>query len=170
VTTSANPLVTPLKRLADCKSLGAVLDTAMAFERTVLDFFGDLAPRLHEECRPMVQGFTEQTAATLAELEGLASDPDLGQHLEHCLGRPESCVAFEQYAEPPVVEETALDDDILLFALDLERVAFTHYSALFDRTPDGPVRDLFARLAKMKLSRLEALENRWSQLYTCIPL
>ncbi len=167
---SSEHLVQPLARLTDCKNLADVLATAMDYEQTVFGFYAGLSPRVHEECRPMVSGLAQETAATLAELKRLAADPELADHLEHCVKRPESCAAFEQYADPPTLADDALDDDILQYTLDLERVAFEHYSALFEQTPDGAVTDLFAQLAKMKLRRLESLEDRWSKLYTCIPV
>jgi rubrerythrin len=157
---------TRLRSLKDCKSLSAVLDTAMDFEAAACRFYRSLISRLNKEVGLLAEELAQETERQYRHLEEMSRDERLADHLEHCVKRPETCSAFTQYALLPHIDEDALDDDVLEYALSTERLAFEHYGYLFDVTPEGPLKDLFALLAKEKLERIQLLEKRWAVLFS----
>jgi hypothetical protein len=114
----------------------------------------------------LVRQLGVEAIAQCRHLETLAKDDQLTDHLEHCVKRPETCSEFAESARLPSLADDALDDDILEYALNMERLAFEHYGHLFDVTPEGPLKDLFAHLAKEKYRRIELLERRWAVLFS----
>jgi rubrerythrin len=157
-----------LRALRDCKSLAAVIDTAMAFEKHNQEFYTNLVQRVPAEIRPLVRQLATEARTQLRRLSVLSRDRDLAEHLDHCVERPETCTDFAGYATLPQLPDDALDDDILEYALNMERLAFEHYGYLFDRTPEGPLKDLFAHLAKEKQRRIALLQRRWASLFSVL--
>lgn len=155
-----------LRELTNCKSLGAVLETAMAFEKASCNFYSSLKHRVAIEVRPLVRQLEKEAQVQYRHLRAMSKDERLGEHLDRCVRRSDTCVQITQYAQLPHLEDDAIDDDILDYALNMERVAFEYYGYLFDVTPDGLLRDLFAQLAKEKLGRIEQLDARWASLFS----
>ncbi|MGA7981517.1 MAG: hypothetical protein WCA32_15015 [Chromatiaceae bacterium] len=157
-----------LRTLRDCKSLAAVLETAMEFEQTTHQVYQSLGHRVPAEVRPLVLQLAAEAMTQYGHLRDLSRDEQLSDHLEHCVKRPATCADFTDFAYLPDLPDDVLDDDILEYALGIERIAFEHYGYLFDVTPEGPLEDLFAHLAKEKRRRITLLERRWAALFSVL--
>jgi rubrerythrin len=157
-----------LRPLKDCKTLGAVLNTAMAFEKTGAEFYRVVAGRLDEDVRPLVEQLARETEEQYQRLRAMAEDRQLADHLDHLVTRPEGCSECSQFASLPDLRDDALDDDVLGYALDLERVALEHYLYLQDEVRDHLLSDLFAYLAREKSLRVNRLEKRWVTLFSVL--
>lgn len=154
-----------LQALAGCKSLGAVLVTAMGFEEASCRFYAALALRVCKEIRPLGEQLATEEKAQYVHLRELAEDERLTDHLEHCVERPDTGSAYT-CALIPYLPDDALDDDLLDYALSMDRIAFEYYRYLFDLTPAGPLNDLFAHLATEKLKRIRLLKLRWASMFS----
>lgn len=157
-----------LQELKTCKSLGAVLETAMAFEKASCAFYSQLKHRVSVEVRPLVRKLAKEAQVQYRHLREMSKDERLSEHLDRCVRRPETCLQITHYAHLPHLEEDSLDDDILKYALDMEHIAFEHYGFLCEVTPGGLLRDLFAQLAHEKLGRIKQLEVRWASMFSVL--
>lgn len=155
-----------LQGLKHCKSLGKALEHAIEFEHAACGFYRSLEARLSEEVRPLAEELAQAADNQCEHLRELSRDDHLDEHLAHCVERPATCTAFTRYARLPCLPDNALDDDLLEYALNMDRIAFEHYGHLYEVSPDGSLRDLFSHLAKGKLQRIELLERRWADLFS----
>jgi hypothetical protein len=117
-----------LRDLRSFRSPADVLAVAMAFEKKTHDLLVRLGQELPAEMQPLVQQLATELIAQYRQLQTLAEDSRLGDRLARRLRSPPLLPSGETAViHLPLLPDDALDQEILDYALSIERVAFEYY-------------------------------------------
>ncbi|MBB4301302.1 rubrerythrin [Rhodobium orientis] len=146
------------QRLKPLTNLQDILDVATEFERTARDFYKDLVPKVSKNIRYLVEELAEEEQEHFDLFADLARRDDLGDLVRHEIERPASDRKFSDCVHLPDLGENPDDQAVLQYALMREHAAMEQYTALAERTPPGPVHDLFLFLANEETKHKNELE------------
>jgi rubrerythrin len=146
------------------KSLGEILDVALAFERTARDFYTGLVPRVSKQLRYLVEELAEEEQRHFDLFAELRDRPDLRDQIGEMVETPASDGKFTDAVHLPDLGEKPDDQAVLQYALGREQKAYEQYSALAESTPPGPIRDLFVFLADEELQHKMELEKTYYEV------
>ncbi|RMD70956.1 MAG: rubrerythrin [Gammaproteobacteria bacterium] len=152
------------QRLKEMKSLGEILETAMAFEKTARDFYRDLAKKVSKPLRELVEELAQEEVRHYELFKSLKDNPDVQSHIQESIKAPPSDHRFSDYVQIPDLGEHPDDQAVLQYAMGREQAAMEQYSALAEEVPEGPLRDLFRFLAAEELKHKSELEKRYYEL------
>jgi rubrerythrin len=152
------------ERLAGKKSIGEILDVAIAFEKTARDFYSGLVPKVSKNLRWLVEELTEEEQRHYELFSELRNRPDIEQYLIAEVATPAADRKFSDAVLLPDLGEQPDDQEILRYALYREDAAMKQYGELADSAPAGPVRDLFRFLAKEETRHKNELEKLYYQV------
>ena len=151
-------------KLAGAATLEEILDTAMSFEETAHDFYTRLMGEVGKPLRELVEELALEEAEHYRLFRDLRENPDLAGQLKEMVARPAEDHKFSDYVQKPDLGENPDDQAILQYALAREDAAARQYAALAETAPQGPIRDLFAALAKEELAHKAELEKRYYEI------
>ena len=146
------------QRLKPLTNLKDILDVATEFERTARDFYRDLVPKVSKNIRYLVEELAEEEQEHYDLFSDLAKRDDLGDLVRQEIERPASDRKFSDCVHLPDLGENPDDQAVLQYALMREHAAMEQYAALAERTPPGPVHDLFRFLANEETKHKNELE------------
>jgi len=152
------------ERLAGKKSIGEILDVAIAFEKTARDFYSGLVPKVGKNLRWLVEELAEEEQRHYELFSELRNRPDIEQYLSAEVATPASDRKFSDAVLLPDLGEKPDDQEILRYALYREDAAMKQYGELAESAPAGPVRDLFRFLAKEETQHKNELEKLYYQV------
>jgi rubrerythrin len=155
-----------LQPLLSSTTIDQALETAMAFEHSAHRLYISLAATLRAELRPLLEELAAEELEHYRLLSELARDEQCAALVSSKITAPTSTDRFATYVNLPRLPTDPLDDDILEYARDRERVAFEHYAHLAELAPDGPVRDLFRFLRDEERKHEQQLETRWATTFS----
>jgi len=146
-------------RLRESTTVGEILETATAFERTARDFYRDLAPRVSKRIRWLVEELAEEEQRHFDLFTQLAGRQDLEQQVKALVDTPASDGRFSDCVHLPDLGENPDDQAVLQYALGREHAAMEQYRSLAESTDPGPIKDLFAYLANEETEHKAELEK-----------
>ncbi len=152
------------ERLEGMKSLEDILETAMSFEETAGAFYSALKDKVGKPLRELVGELALEEAEHYRLFKALRDNPDIAGQLSSQVQAPAEDHDFSRYILLPDLGEHPDDQAILQYALAREDAAAKQYADLAQTTPEGPVRDLFAFLAREEIEHKAELEKRYYQL------
>lgn len=146
------------ERLKPLTDLAEILKVATEFERTARDFYTDLVPKVSKNIRYLVEELAAEEQEHFELFSKLAGRDDLDETLKAEIERPASDRKFSNCVHLPDLGDHPDDQAVLQYALMREHAAMEQYTALADRTPPGPVHDLFRYLANEETKHKNELE------------
>lgn len=152
------------RKLRRQKSLKAILETAVSFERTAFEFYSSLRDRVSKPLRELVDELAAEEKRHWQLFESLLTRDDVRSHIQDRINTPASDHRFSDYVQTDTLGEHPDDQSVLQYALGREQAAMEQYTALAEDTPEGPIRDLFAYLAREELAHKSELEKRYYDL------
>jgi rubrerythrin len=158
------PEGTGIDRLRESKTIGDILHTAMAFERTARDFYAQLATRVSKPIRELVRELAEEEARHFALFEELTVRDDVQAVIAERVTAPANDHKFSDYVHLPELGAHPDDQAILQYAMGREHAAMEQYAALAAEVPGGPIKDLFTYLSKEELAHKAELEKKYYEL------
>lgn len=147
------------QRLQESRSLKEILAVATEFERSARDFYSDLALRVSEQLRPLVEDLAEEEQQHLNLFSSLTQNPEIVRLNQTRLQTPPGDEQFAACIDLPDLGESPDDRAVLAYALSREQAAATQYQSLADSADSGPIKDLFSFLANEERKHKEALEK-----------
>ena len=151
------------QRLQDSKSLKEILAVATEFERTARDFYSDLAMRVSEDLRPLVEDLADEEQQHLNLFSSLSQNPEIVRLNQTRLQTPSSDQQFTGLIDLPDLGESPDNRAVLEYALSREQAAMLQYQSLAESADSGPIKDLFTFLAQEELAHKEALEKLYRE-------
>jgi rubrerythrin len=152
------------ERIQSKTSLAEILETASQFERTARDFYRDLASKVSKNIRWLVEELAEEEQRHYELFMNLAKTPGLEEQLRERVRTPPSNTQFSDHIHLPDLGEEPDDQAILQYAMGREKTAMEQYRSLAESAPEGPIRDLFAFLAKEEAEHKQELEKLYYEL------
>lgn len=147
------------------QSLGDILDTASAFEKTAYEFYSALQDKVSKPLRPLLKELVLEEKGHYNLFQALKQKPDVQSHIADLIKTPPSDHKFSDYIQLPELDEENLDDQsILQYAMGREQAAMEQYSSLAVETPPGEIQNLFRYLAQEELEHKRELEKRYYDL------
>jgi rubrerythrin len=147
-------------------SVAEVIATAMQFELNAFRLYRGLADGVRPELRPLVEELAAEELEHHRLLSTLAEDPELAARLTERIRRPATADQFGAFVNLPHLPSDPLDDDVLAYAQDRERIACEHYAHLADVAPEGAVRALFRFLSAEEQKHEQKLTTRWATMFS----
>jgi rubrerythrin len=152
------------QRLKSHQTLGEVLETAMSFEHTAMEFYTQLVERVSKPLRALVQELAEEEREHYRLFKALKTNPDVTSHINEQIRTPPSDHRFSDYIHLPDLGKHPDDQAVLQYALGREHAAMEQYTALAGDTPPGPLKDTFTFLAQQELAHKQELEKRYYEI------
>jgi rubrerythrin len=143
-----------------------IIEMAMQFELNAFRLYRGLADSLRPELRPLVEELAAEELEHHRLLSTLAEDPELAARMTERIRKPTTTDQFGAFVNLPHLPPDPLDDDVLAYAQDRERVACEHYGHLAEIAPEGTVRDLFRFLSAEEQKHEEKLTTRWARMFS----
>ena len=129
--------------MSDLNKLDEILDYAMDMEQKAVDLYTEIAERAQSEHnRLMFLSLADEERGHKAKLEMIKSGK-----LEMGGEAPVQDLKIVDYANDVELGEKPSYQDILLFAMKQEKLAYRMYMDLADRAGNGDVQKLFQNLA-----------------------
>lgn len=144
--------------------LREVLEHAIEFERTALDFYLDLAPKVSKSIRYIVEDLVQEEQAHIALFEGFLAQTRLQHDLDIEVETPASDRKFTDCVHVPDLGEHPDDQTVLQYALKREQIAMEQYRALAEEAPAGRLKDLFQFLANEEAEHKNELEMLYYEI------
>jgi rubrerythrin len=151
-------------RLLASKTLEEILTTAVSFERTARDFYGNLAPKVSKRIRWLVDELAEEEQRHYDLFNELAARDDIVEQVKERIATPAADHKFSDCVHLPDLGENPDDQAVLQYALSREHAAMEQYRELAESTPEGPIRDLFAFLANEETQHKAELEKLYYEI------
>jgi rubrerythrin len=155
---------TGYRRLTGSKTIGEILQTAMAFEQTAFEFYRDLEARVSKPLRGLVHELMEEEQRHYTLFDELRGRPDVAEHIAAQIRTPKNDHRFADFVQAPNLSRFPDDQSVLQYAVAREHAAMEQYAALADSTPSGPIQDLFQFLSQEELQHKGELEKRYYEL------
>ncbi len=152
------------ERLARMKSLEEILNTAMAFEKTMQTFYEQLVGKVRKPLRELVAELAEEEKRHYELFEGVRDHPETEAHIRDRIAVPVNDHRFSDYVHMPALGDHPDDQAILQYAMGREQAAYEHYSDLAETAPEGPLKDLFRFLSDEELRHKGDLEKRYYEI------
>jgi len=152
------------EQLKSKKTLGEILDVAIAFERTARDFYTDLTPRVSKRIRYLVEELAQEEQRHFDLFQALRDRTDIEEQLREKVATPASDGRFSDAVHLPELGPAPDDQAVLQYALGREHAAMEQYRSLAESTPPGPIRDLFGFLANEETEHKNALEKLYYEV------
>jgi rubrerythrin len=157
---------TRLQPLLASMTVGEVLQTAMTFELNAARLYRTLAETVRLEVRPLVEELATEETEHHRLLRQLSQNQGMVERLKERIRTPATAQEFRAYVNLPELPADPLDDDLLEYAQDRERIAFEHYAHLADVAMPGPLRDLFRFLRDEEGKHAGRLATRWATMFS----
>lgn len=147
------------ERIRSMTTLEDVLKVATSFEESARNFYRDLTPKVSKRFRWLVEELATEEQGHYDLFSNLAMRDDIADQIKTEVERPVTDGKFADAIMTPDLGEEPDDQAVLQYAMSREHLAMTHYRALADTTPDGPIKELFAYLANEEAKHKEELEK-----------
>ncbi|MEJ2325675.1 MAG: ferritin family protein [Chromatiaceae bacterium] len=147
-------------------TVAEVIETAMQFELNAFRLYRGLADRLRPELRPLLEELAAEELEHHRLLRTLAEDPESAAGLTELIRKPTTAGQFGAFVNLAHLPTDPLDDDVLAYAQDRERIACEHYGHLAEAAPEGAVRKLFRFLSAEEQKHEEKLTTRWARMFS----
>lgn len=151
-------------RLRESTTVGEILETATAFERTARDFYRDLAPRVSKRIRWLVEELAEEEQRHFDLFSELTARDDLEAQVQARIATPAADHKFSDCIHLPELGDDPDDQAVLQYALGREHAAMEQYRELSETTQAGPIRDLFSFLAAEETEHKAELEKLYYEI------
>lgn len=151
-------------RLRKSTTVGEVLETAIAFERTARDFYRDLAPRVSKRIRDLVEELAVEEQRHFDLFSELMARDDIGEQVRSRIATPAADHRFSDCIHLPDLGDDPDDQAVLQYALGREHAAMEQYRELAETTPPGPIHDLFLFLADEETQHKAELEKLYYEI------
>ncbi len=152
------------EKLRQTQTLEEVLDTAASFEKTAMEFYTGLIPRVSKRIRWLVEELAEEEKNHYALLQNLLKTADRENLINQKIQTPVSDSRFSDCLQMPEMAENPDDQDVLLYALGREQVAMEQYQALSASTQRGELKNVFAFLANEEAQHKLELEKIYYEI------
>jgi rubrerythrin len=152
------------QRLKSHQTLGEVLETAMSFEQSAMEFYTQLLNRVSKPLRSLVQELADEEREHYALFQQLKHNPDVTNHIGEHIRTPANDHRFSNYIHLPDLGDHPDDQAVLQYALGREHAAMEQYTALAEETPPSPLKDAFSFLAHQELQHKQELEKRYYEI------
>ena len=149
-------------------TVAEIIKTAMQFELNAFRLYRGLADSLRPELRPLVEELAAEELAHHKLLSTLAEDPELAARLTERVQKPTTAEQFGAFVNLPHLPPDPLDDDLLAYAQDRERIACEHYEHLAEVALEGAVRAVFRFLSAEEQKHEERLTARWARMFSIL--
>lgn len=146
------------------KSLGAILEVAIEFERTARDFYTALIPKVSKQIRYLAEELSKEEQHHFTLFTELRARPDVAEQLREMVETPVSDSRFSDAIQLPELGEIPDDQEVLQYALGREQAAMEQYRALSESTSPGPIQDLFSYLADEETKHKIELEKLYYEV------
>lgn len=166
VPTMSDQRETRLQPFLSDMTVAEVIETAMQFELNAFRLYRGLANGVRPELRPLVEELAAEELEHHRLLSTLAEDPELAAPLTERIRKPATADQFGAFVNLPHLPPDPLDDDLLAYAQDRERIACEHYGHLAEVAPQGAVRALFRFLSAEERKHEEKLTTRWATMFS----
>lgn len=147
--------------ISNTRTLGEILETAIAFEQAAQHYFEALRQKVTKPLRSLVADLANEEFRHYQMFRALAEREHVHDHIRDLIAVPVSDHKFSNYIHTLELGESPDDQAILQYALGREQTAHEHYAALAETTPIGPIRDLFRYLADEELRHKGELEKMY---------
>ncbi len=148
----------------DKRTIDELLGTATVFEQRAFNFYTQLLDKVSKRLRPLVQELADEEQHHIKLFEDLRKNPDVQNHINDIIKTPPSDHRFSDYIQLPKLDDFPDDQSILQYAMGREQAAMEQYLNLAEKTPAGPIRDLFRFLATEELEHKKELEKQYYEL------
>ncbi len=152
------------QQLKRSKTLEEILETAMGFERTARDYYSALAERSKQPLKSLAEELAAEESRHYELFRELRNRDDLKDKVGELVQIPANDHKFSDYVQLPEPDAHPDDQSVLQYAMGREQAAMEQYGALAEEVEPGPVRDLFAWLAKEELEHKGELEKQYYKL------
>jgi rubrerythrin len=152
------PRVEKFDKLHHHASLGEFIDLAIEFEQVAHDFYTELLPKTGKNIRYIVDELISEEEAHIAKLQELAGRRDIAGALSVEMENMTVDRKFYDGIHLPEPGDNPDDQSILQYAMMREFVAMVQYSELAEKSPPGPVQDLFRFMANEEIRHKNDLE------------
>jgi rubrerythrin len=142
------------------------IETAMQFELNAWRLYCRLADSVRPELRPLVDELAAEELEHHKLLSDISKDPDCAARLAERIPAPASADQFGAFVNLPHLPPDPLDDDLLAYAQDRERIASEHYGHLAEIASKGSLHDLFRFLCEQERLHGRQLTARWAKLFS----
>ncbi len=153
-----------LEQLEDKQSVAEILDVAIEFERTAMEFFTSLIPSASPRLRGLIEELAEEEEHHYQRFQMLKDDPTMLMQLTQRVIPPVSQERFQAAIEFPQLGDNPQDQDVLEYAIRREQAAAEHYALLAEQIETGPLRSLLQLLAHEEAKHKHTLESIYAQL------
>jgi rubrerythrin len=153
-----------IEKLRNTTSLKEILDIATKFEASARDFYADLVPKVSKRIRFLVQSLAEEEQEHYDLFSNLAKRDDIAEQVKAEVQRTAADSKFSDCIQLPDLGENPDDQAVLQYAMGREQAAMDHYTELAESAPAGPIKDLFAFLAKEETEHKLELEKIYYEL------
>ncbi len=158
------PRIEKFDKLHHHASLQEFIDLAIEFEQVAHDFYTDLLPKISKHIRYIVNELIREEEAHIAKLQELAKRRDIEGALQSEIENMTVDRKFYDGIHLPELGENPDDQEILQYAMMREFIAMVQYSELAEKSPPGPVRDLFQFMANEEIKHKNDLEALYYQI------
>lgn len=146
-------------KIKSMTTLKDVLTVATSFEESARDFYTDLIPKVSKRFRWLVEELAREEQGHYDLFTGLAARDDIEDAIQAEIERPVTDGKFADAVMTPDLGDQPDDQAVLQYAMGREHLAMSHYRALANSTPPGPIRELFEYLANEEAKHKEELEK-----------
>ena len=151
-------------RIRAATTMQEILDTAASFEKTAMDFYTALAPKVSKRIRWLVEELAEEEKQHFEMFSELAGQPDLDDQFKALIIVPEADKRFSDCIQMPDLGEAPDDQAVLQYALGREQAAMEQYRELSETAAAGPIQALFEFLANEETKHKAELEKLYYEI------
>ena len=151
-------------KLRGKKTVKEILEVATSFEKTAMDFYTALVPKVSKQIRYLVEELADEEKEHYDLFKGLANDPKIEKYLGDKVKTPSEDYKFSNFVQIMDLGDRPDDQSVLQYALAREHAAMVQYRELAVEIPEGPLRDLFEFLANEETKHKQELEKTYYQV------
>lgn len=146
------------------KSLKEILEVAISFEETAMNFYTALGPKVSKRIRYLVEELAEEEKQHYEKFTALMNLPGIEQQIQKEVATPPSDSRFSDAVQAKDMGEEPDDQSILQYALAREQAAMEQYGSLAESVEPGPIKDLFTYLSHEEMEHKLELEKIYYEI------
>lgn len=150
-------------RSSSKESLSEILQVAILYERTAHSFYCDLAPKVSENLRGLLDVLIKEEEEHVNLFTSLLSHPGIKDYLSLMVNIPES---NERFADAFSVQDLGDSPDekrVLRYAITREQISMEQYSTLAKEFGSGAIRDVFLYMSQQEREHKQELERLYNR-------
>lgn len=146
------------------ESLRDVLMVAVLFERTAHSFYNELASKVSEKVRDLVDTLIKEEDEHVKIFTALLNHPNVEKQLSQMVTKPPSDHHFNSAFKIQDLGEDPDETAVLKYAISLKHTAMEQYASLADEIEPGEIQDLFHFLSQQEREHKNKLEQLYNEL------